>query len=126
MPRRPPWTPHTDPWGTLGARVVEAKGARGARVGVGVSVSHGLELTASQRSAKSALAKGARPRGTRARRGRPPGMCTPPPRSRAILALGLGVCCMGLVNASLGFMMLGERGVDNRAYVRALLKPKPQ
>ena len=33
---------------------------------------------------------------------------------------------MGLVNASLGFMMLGERGVDNRAYVRALLKPKPQ
>ena len=28
----------TDPWGTLGARVVEAKGARGARVGEGVSV----------------------------------------------------------------------------------------
>ena len=27
-----------DPWGTLGARVVEAKGARGARVGGGVSV----------------------------------------------------------------------------------------
>ena len=56
----------------------------------------------------------------------PPGMCTPPPRSRAILALGLGVCCMGLVNASLGFMMLGERGVENRERVRALLKPKPQ
>ena len=55
-----------------------------------------------------------------------PGMCTPPPRSRAILALGLGVCCMGLVNASLGFMMLGERGVENRERVRALLKPKPQ
>ena len=28
----------TDPWGTLGTRVVEAKGARGARVGGGVSV----------------------------------------------------------------------------------------
>ena len=28
----------TDPWGTLGAHVVEAKGARGARVGGGVSV----------------------------------------------------------------------------------------
>ena len=28
----------TDPWGTLGARVVEAKGARGARVGGGVTV----------------------------------------------------------------------------------------
>jgi hypothetical protein len=55
-----------------------------------------------------------------------PGMCTPPPRSRAILALGLGVCCMGLVNASLGFMMLGERGVENRERMRALLKPKPQ
>ena len=27
-----------DPWGTLGARVVEAKGARGARVGGGVTV----------------------------------------------------------------------------------------
>ena len=55
-----------------------------------------------------------------------PGMCTPPPRSRAILALGLGVCCMGLVNASLGLMMLGERGVENRERMRALLKPKPQ
>ena len=28
----------TDPWGTLGAHVVEAKGARGARFGGGVSV----------------------------------------------------------------------------------------
>ena len=28
----------TDPWGTLGAHVVAAKGARGARVGGGVSV----------------------------------------------------------------------------------------
>ena len=28
----------TDPWATLGARVVEAKGARGARVGGGVTV----------------------------------------------------------------------------------------
>ena len=31
-------TDPTDPWGTLGARVVAAKGARGARVGGGVSV----------------------------------------------------------------------------------------
>ena len=29
---------HTDSWGTLGTRVVAAKGARGARVGGGVSV----------------------------------------------------------------------------------------
>ena len=29
---------HTDPWGTLGAHVVEAKGARGARVGEDVTV----------------------------------------------------------------------------------------
>ena len=29
----------TDPWGTLGAYVVEAKGARAARVGVGGGVS---------------------------------------------------------------------------------------
>ena len=28
----------TDPWGTLGVHVVAAKGARGARVGGGVSV----------------------------------------------------------------------------------------
>ena len=28
----------TDPWGTLGAHIVEAKGARGARVVGGVSV----------------------------------------------------------------------------------------
>ena len=28
----------TDPWGTLGAHVVAAKGARGARVGGGVTV----------------------------------------------------------------------------------------
>ena len=53
-------------------------------------------------------------------------MCSPPQRPTAILALGLGVCCMGLVNATLGFMMLGERGVENREKMRALLKPKPQ
>ena len=54
-------------------------------------------------------------------------MCTtPPPRSKAILMMGIGVCCMGMVNASLGFMMLGERGVENREWMRSLLKPKPQ
>ena len=54
-------------------------------------------------------------------------MCTtPPPGSKAILMMGIGVCCMGMVNASLGFMMLGERGVENREWMRSLLKPKPQ
>ena len=54
-------------------------------------------------------------------------MCpTPPPGSKAILMMGIGVCCMGMVNASLGFMMLGERGVENREWIRSLLKPKPQ
>ena len=53
-------------------------------------------------------------------------MCAPQQRRTFILAMGLGVCCMGLVNASLGFMMLGERGIENRERMRALLKPKPQ
>ena len=48
------------------------------------------------------------------------------PRDRAVLMLGLGVCCMGALNATLGFMMLGERGDKNRAKIRAYLdKPKP-
>ena len=64
-------------------------------------------------------------RRSRARVGRR--MCTtPPPGSKAVLMMGIGVCCMGMVNASLGFMMLGERGVENREWMRSLLKPKPQ
>ena len=55
-------------------------------------------------------------------------MCTPPPpkRNTAVLMLGFGVCCMAMCNATLGFMMFGERGVENRAKLRALLeKPRP-
>jgi hypothetical protein len=55
-------------------------------------------------------------------------MCTPPPQKRntAVLMLGFGVCCMAMCNATLGFMMFGERGVENRAKLRALLdKPRP-
>ena len=39
----------TDPWGTLGAHVVAAKGARGARVGGGVSVRSLLRANLSRR-----------------------------------------------------------------------------
>ena len=37
---RPPEAPMdpTDPWGALGAHVVAAKGARGARIGVSLSI----------------------------------------------------------------------------------------
>ena len=62
------------------------------------------------------------------RRRRAAAMCTPPPQKRntAVLMLGFGVCCMAMCNATLGFMMFGERGVENRAKLRALLdKPRP-
>ena len=49
-------------------------------------------------------------------------MCAP--RNRTFLFLGLGVVTMGMINASIGLQMLGERGDDNRAKMRAWLASK--
>ena len=53
----------TDPWETLGAHVVEAKGARGARVGGGVSV---VSLTRKNFCAVARARAGSKTRGCRA------------------------------------------------------------